>query len=79
MKLQVLAQGHRRRPEHYMELIRGIDSKDINRISERMLASKPTVAAIGNLQKLPEFKDVELGLLDRASLSKSKLNFFSKS
>ena len=78
---QVLAQGHRRRPEHYMDLIRAVEAKDIARISERMLASKPTVAAIGNLKKLPEFKEVELGLLDRsvAGNSKSKLNFFSKS
>jgi len=62
---QVLAQGKRESAEHYIEKIQKISHADIKRIADRMLASKPSVAATGTLERLPEFKDIELGLLDR--------------
>ena len=38
---------------------------DIKTIADKMLASKPSVAAIGTLKDLPEFNDIQLGLLDK--------------
>ena len=35
------------------------------RVAERMLASKPSVAAIGSLDNLPSMDVIEAGLLDR--------------
>lgn len=63
---QVLAQDKRERPEHYIEKISKIDAEDIRRIADKMLTSKPSVAAIGTLKDLPAYKDIELALLDRS-------------
>merc|ERR1719460_424133 len=62
---QVLAQGKRERPEHYIEKINKISAEDLQRIAEKMLTSKPSIAAIGSLKDLPAYKDIELALLDR--------------
>lgn len=62
---QVLSQGHREDPETYIQKINQVTVKDIQRIAGKMLMSKPAVAAIGNLDDLPEFHDIELGLLDK--------------
>ncbi len=67
LDVQVLAQGHRKRPDAYMRMIEGVTAEDLHRIAERMLSSKPTVAAIGTLDRLPEYKDIELALIDRSS------------
>ncbi len=51
---------------------------DINKIAEKMLATKPAIAAIGNLDRLPENRDIELALLDRRSdEDRFKLKFFT--
>lgn len=63
---QVLAQGQRERPEHYIEKISKITGEDIQRIADKMLTSKPSVAAVGTLKDLPAYKDIELALLDRS-------------
>merc|ERR1712150_34642 len=47
---QVLAQGKRERPEHYIEKINKISAEDLQRIAEKMLTSKPSIAAIGSLK-----------------------------
>ena len=62
---QVLAQGHRKPPQHFINLIDRVTRDDINRIGEKMLASKVSLAGIGTLKKLPSFNDIELGLLDK--------------
>ncbi len=46
---QVLAQDERKRPEEYIDRIAAVEAKDINRIADRMLSSRPSVAAIGDL------------------------------
>merc|ERR1712154_543283 len=68
---QVLAQGKRERPEHYIEKISKISAEDIRRIADKMLTSKPSVAAVGSLKDLPEYKDIELALLDKSGLMKT--------
>jgi len=68
---QVLAQGRREQPEHYIEKISKISAEDIRRIADKMLTSKPSVAAVGSLKDLPEYKDIELALLDKSGLMKT--------
>lgn len=60
-----MAQGHRNRPEHFISLIDKVTRDDLNRIGAKMLGSKVSLAAIGDLKKLPKFNDIELGLLDK--------------
>jgi len=62
---QVLAQGKREPPHHYIEKINAVTMGDIKKVAEKMLSSKPAVAAIGTLKNLPEFNDIQLGLLDK--------------
>ena len=50
----------------------GITAKDIQRVAERMLRTKPSVAAYGKLGRLPDLDTVQSKLLERPSL-KSKL------
>ena len=68
---QVLSQGRRERPEHYIEKVSMISAEDIRRIADKMLTSKPSVAAIGTLKDFPEYKDIELALLDKSGLMKT--------
>lgn len=42
---------------------------DIKRVSTRMLASKPSVAALGNLANLPKFEEVERAFGNRGNFS----------
>jgi len=65
---QVLAQGHRKQPQHFIQQIDQVTREDINRIGAKMLATKVSMAAIGSLGKLPSFNDVELGLIDKEGL-----------
>jgi len=62
---QVLAQGHRKKPEQFIALIDKVTKDDLNRIGANMISSKVSLAAIGSLKKLPSFEDIELGLLDK--------------
>lgn len=72
---QVLAQGIRQKPEHYIARINKIGKDDINRIAKKMLTSKPSVAAIGSLKSLPRYKDIELGLLHKDGVMPRKKQF----
>lgn len=42
---------------------------DIKRVSSRMLASKPSVAALGNLANLPKFEEIERAFGNRGNFS----------
>ena len=72
----VLSQGKRNRPEYYIEQIDAVTSKDLNRIAEKMLSSKPSVAAIGDLTHLQDFKDIELALIDKPMNKEQKFSLF---
>lgn len=69
---QVLAQGHRKRPEHFISLIDKVTKDDIHRIAQSMLASKPSLAAIGNLKKLPKFEEIQAGLQHKEGMMPKK-------
>jgi len=77
---QVLAQGQREDPENYIQKINDVTVDDINRIAKKMLSSKPSVAAIGTLDELPDFHDIELGVLDKQGIlpKKRKFSLFGK-
>jgi len=62
---QVLAQGHRKQPHYFIDRINSVTREDLNRISAKMLSSKLSLAAIGSLDKMPSYKDIEMGLLDK--------------
>ena len=72
---QVLAQGSRMDPEKYIQKISDVSVDDINRIAAKMLSSKPSVAAIGSLKSLPDYHDIELGLLDKKGMMPKKKKF----
>lgn len=72
---QVLAQGHRRKPEHFIQQIDMVTREDLHRIGRSMLDSKAAVAAIGSLKKLPSFSDIEIGLLDKEGCLPSRRRF----
>ena len=45
-----------------IEFIEAIKAEDLHRVSQKMLSSKPSVAAIGNLERFPGYEGVERGL-----------------
>lgn len=59
---QVLATGHRKRPEHFITEIEKVTAQDIKRVAQRILATPPSMAARGNITKLPDLKDVQSAL-----------------
>uniref|UniRef100_A0A1B6MP28 Mitochondrial-processing peptidase subunit alpha n=1 Tax=Graphocephala atropunctata TaxID=36148 RepID=A0A1B6MP28_9HEMI len=76
---QVLATGHRKRPEAFMDMIEKVTSDDISRVSQRMLRSQPAVAARGRVQKLPTLPDIQAALLNkdgRLQAARSRLSLF---
>ena len=72
---QVLAQGKREDPENYIHKINAVTIQDIQRIASKMLTTKPAVAAIGTLSELPDYADIELGLLDKAGAMPKRRKF----
>uniref|UniRef100_A0A1B6GTY3 Mitochondrial-processing peptidase subunit alpha n=1 Tax=Cuerna arida TaxID=1464854 RepID=A0A1B6GTY3_9HEMI len=76
---QVLATGHRKRPEAFMDLIEKVTSDDISRVAQRMLRSQPAVAARGKVQKMPALPDIQTALLNkdgRLQTARSRLSLF---
>ena len=47
-------------------LLEQVSAEDLRRISEKMLSCKPSVAAIGNLTRFPNYSEVEKGLYKRS-------------
>ncbi|XP_076455236.1 mitochondrial-processing peptidase subunit alpha-like [Babylonia areolata] len=62
---QVLASGKRHQPSYYYDEIGKITESDIQRVANRMLKSKPAVAAYGTLEQLPRYSDVEAALCNK--------------
>uniref|UniRef100_A0A2R5LI67 Mitochondrial-processing peptidase subunit alpha n=1 Tax=Ornithodoros turicata TaxID=34597 RepID=A0A2R5LI67_9ACAR len=60
---QVLASGERKNADYYITEISKIQEEDIHRVVQRMLRSRATVAALGDLSRLPPLEDIETGLL----------------
>merc|ERR1712168_329148 len=63
---QILGLGFRKTPKELYDSIEAVTAVDLKRISEKMLLTKPSVAAIGNLSKFPGYEEVEKSLYKRS-------------
>lgn len=81
---QVLATGHRKPPEHFMnaigkikyftfknnyqkqflEILEAITEDDIRRVAKKLLSTQPSVAARGEITKIPTYENIQSALLD---------------
>lgn len=61
---QVLATGHRKPPEFFIDAIEKVTQDDIVRVARKLLSSQPSVAARGEINKLPNLQEIQAGLLD---------------
>lgn len=59
---QVLATGKRKQTEEFIDKICSIQADDIQRVASRMLRTKPSVAALGDLRRLPEYQSIATAL-----------------
>ncbi|XP_077986771.1 mitochondrial-processing peptidase subunit alpha-like [Glandiceps talaboti] len=73
---QVLAMGHRKQPEEFCRLIDNVTEEDIIRVANRMLRLKPSIAAMGDLRKLPDFDDIQAGLVSKNGRLPRRFSFF---
>ncbi|KAK6641341.1 hypothetical protein RUM44_013050 [Polyplax serrata] len=61
---QVLATNHRKPPQYFIDAIEKITEDDVRKIAKRLVSSKPSVAARGDIRKLPTFEDIKTAVLD---------------
>eukprot|EP00794_Sanderia_malayensis_P015903 gene15903-17503_t len=75
---QVLGLGYRKSPQELFDSIEAVTASDLKGIAEKMLLTRPSVAAIGNLAQLPKYDDIERAILRRGTLKSSGKFFFNK-
>jgi len=63
---QILGLGFRKTPKELFDSIEAVTTDDLKRISQKMLITKPSVAAIGNLKHLPDYSEVEKSLFKKS-------------
>ncbi|KAH7662451.1 peptidase M16 inactive domain-containing protein [Aphelenchoides avenae] len=63
---QVLINGHRKKPQEYLEKIDKVKNEDIVRIAEKMLVTKPAVVGYGDLRKLPRYEAIDQAVANRS-------------
>ncbi|KAM9858321.1 mitochondrial-processing peptidase subunit alpha [Aulostomus maculatus] len=59
---QVLSTGKRKLPHELCALISNVTASDIKRVTTKMLRSKPSVAALGDLAELPSYEHIQAAL-----------------
>lgn len=59
---QVLANGHRKSAHYFIDQIDRVTDEDIRRVATKVLRSRASVAALGNLKNLPPLEDIETAL-----------------
>ncbi|CAG9862433.1 unnamed protein product [Phyllotreta striolata] len=59
---QVLASGMRKRPKYFIDEIDKVSRDDVVRVAKRLLKSQPSVAARGDLRKMPTLEWIQSGL-----------------
>ncbi|CAG5130337.1 unnamed protein product [Candidula unifasciata] len=72
---QVLAGSTRHPPQFYFDQIGNITERDIQRVANRMLKSKLSVAAYGSLAGLPAYEDMEAAILNKNGRIPNKQSF----
>ncbi|XP_065370001.1 mitochondrial-processing peptidase subunit alpha [Calliphora vicina] len=73
---QVLATGHRKRPEHFINEIDKITAADIQRVAKRILGTPVSLAARGDIASLPDIKEVQNALHHDGKLNSRRLSLF---
>jgi len=56
---QVVASGSRKSPQELVAMIESVTPQQIKQIVERMLESKPSVGAFGDLKNVPGYEEIE--------------------
>ncbi|CAL1293081.1 unnamed protein product [Larinioides sclopetarius] len=74
---QVLATGSRKEPEYFIQEIAKITADDIHNISTKMLKTKASVAALGDLKQLPSLKEINANLVSKEKLRAKRFSLFS--
>ncbi|KAF7494698.1 Mitochondrial-processing peptidase subunit alpha [Sarcoptes scabiei] len=67
---QVLSSGQRRRPQFFIDLIDKVTEDDIVRVATEMFKSRASVAALGDIKRLPSMEEIESALHGKNSISK---------
>ncbi|XP_066293779.1 mitochondrial-processing peptidase subunit alpha-like [Branchiostoma lanceolatum] len=62
---QVLNNSARKTPQEFCDMIAAVTEEDIRRVARRMLETKPSVAALGDLRQLHSYEDIQTGLASR--------------
>ena len=65
MARQVLANNERKTAQFFIDEIDKITEDDIKRIADKMLKSKVSVAALGDVDKFPELQEIEQELMTK--------------
>ncbi|XP_070492848.1 mitochondrial-processing peptidase subunit alpha [Chironomus tepperi] len=73
---QVLANGQRKKTQHFIDSIAKIQAEDIQKVARRFLSSSPALAARGQIQGLPTLKDIQAGILQNGVLPGKRLSLF---
>lgn len=73
---QVLANGQRKKTQHFIDSIEKIQAEDIQKVARRFLSSSPALAARGQIQGLPTLKDIQAGILQNGVLPGKRLSLF---
>lgn len=63
---QVLANGHHRNAQFFLDAIDKVSQQDVRRVAERMLKSKISVAALGDTSRLPSNEEIEQTLTSQS-------------
>jgi len=74
---QILATGTRKSPQELCQMIDQVTNEDVVRVAKRMLKSKPSMSAVGNLKDLPSLSEVESALSSNGKLT-SRFRFFGR-
>jgi len=57
-------------------LIGQVTASDIQRVAQRMLRSRPSVAALGNLVKMPAYEDINSALNSKDGKLSKRFSLF---
>ncbi|XP_054162372.1 arginine--tRNA ligase, cytoplasmic-like [Oppia nitens] len=76
---QVLAAGNRKTAQYFIDQIDRITDEDIRRVATKMLRSRVSVAALGNVKQLPSLEDIETALNSKDGRIPQRFTLFSMS
>ncbi|XP_039269449.2 mitochondrial-processing peptidase subunit alpha-like [Styela clava] len=75
---QVLATGLRKSPQELCEMIESVSNDDILRVANRMLSSRPSVAALGDVSNCPSLADIQTALNSKDGKLPRKFRLFGR-